>query len=89
MVIIRLTIQPLLYFVLCNRFIPAIVLRLYRLQDYGDFWVGIASTVRLHFAIDDRSAGITLFASRDSTVERHEKGVGIPARGRIRSIMCV
>ena len=80
MTIMRLTIQSL-YFFLCYKLIHVIVLRRYRFQVYCvrcNFWVCTVSTVC-----------IILFASRDSTVERHEEGVGVPAEGWMRSTMCV
>lgn len=39
--------------------------------------------------IDYRSTEFILVTDRDAIVERDEKGVGIPAKGRMWSTMCV
>jgi hypothetical protein len=85
-----LTVYALLHSGLCNPFLHAIVLRLFRFQNYNvrcGSWVGAASGTQLYFAIHNRSAGFTILADRDSIVERHEEGVGISAKWRMRSTM--
>ena len=86
-----LTVHPLLHFDPSNWLVHAIVLRLFKFQDYGvgcGSWVGIASAAQLHIVIDDHSVGFILIADRDSIVERHEEGIGIPAKERVQSTTC-
>ena len=90
MTITRLTVYHLLYFGLCNKFIQATFLGIFGFQDYGvrcGSWVGTAFKVHHHLAIDYRSAGFILVADRDAIVERHQEGVGVPAKGRMSSTM--
>jgi hypothetical protein len=42
-----------------------------------------------HIAIDGASAGTKSIADRDTIVEGHEEGVGIPVRWQMRSAMCM
>jgi hypothetical protein len=91
MTIAQLTAPPLLYFDLYN-LIHAKVLRLYSFQYFGarcEYWAGTASADRHHLAIDDRSAGFIRVADQGAIVERHEEGVGMPAKKRKRSTVYV
>lgn len=84
MIITRLNVNPLLYFGLYYQFARAIFLMLNRFRDHGvrcDFWVGSASGARHYLEIDDHSASFISIANGNSIVERHEEGVGIPAKG--------
>jgi hypothetical protein len=92
MMITRLTVHPLLYFCLCSRFIHGIILRPFRLQDYGFrcvFGAGTASGASHRFAIDDRSVGFVRITDQDAIVEIHKQGIGMPAKKRVQSTMSV
>lgn len=95
MTIAQLTAPLLLYFDLYN-LIHASVLRLHRFQDFGVRCEPRAGTravsesaARHHLAIDDRSAGFIRVANQGAIVERHEEGVGMPAKMRKRSAIYV
>ena len=51
--------------------------------------MGTAFEASHRLVIGYRSTGSILVTNRDAIVERHEKGVGIPAKGQLRSTMCV
>jgi hypothetical protein len=79
---------PFLYLGICNRFIHAIVLRLFMFQIYGircGSWAGTASAA----CHDDCSAGFIRVADQDTIVEGHKEGVGMSGKKRARSTMCV
>ena len=79
----RLTVHPLLHFGLCCRFLRKIFLSLYSFQDYVvccGFRAGGGGGNGHHFAINNPAAGFIRVTDRDTIIERHEEGVGIPVK---------